>query len=139
MVATIGRARLTTQVGTGGSGKTRLAVAAVEVVRPQYPDGLWWVDVSVLDDPASVPRVVAAVVGGHELVGRSPLQTAVDHVGDRSSLLVLDSCEHLAPVCAEVATRLIGDCRGTGRSPSAPSRSRKVFAGSLQRSRGNGA
>jgi len=124
VVATIGRVRLTTLVGTGGSGKTRLALAAVEVVRPQYPDGLWWVDVSVLDDPASLPRVVAAVVGGHELVGRTPLQTAVDHVGDRSSLLVLDSCEHLAPVCAEVATRLIGDCRGlrvlvTSREPLA--------------------
>ncbi|MFL6063974.1 MAG: AfsR/SARP family transcriptional regulator [Friedmanniella sp.] len=109
-VAALERARLMSLTGTGGSGKTRLAIAVLARVRSGYPAGVWWVDLSTVTEPASVARLVAAAIGGHELVERPPLESAAAEVGSGTGLLVLDSCEHLAAAAAEAAHRLLTRC-----------------------------
>src|SRR5918994_7094699 len=62
-------ARLTTLVGLGGSGKTRLAVELGTrlMIEPrgakQFPDGVWWVDLAVVTDPDQIPQALAAAAG----------------------------------------------------------------------------
>ncbi|WP_051552260.1 AfsR/SARP family transcriptional regulator [Nocardioides sp. URHA0020] len=118
----VSRARLVALVGTGGAGKTRVATAVATTYRDRLPGGVWWVDVSALDDPATLPLVVGVAVGGHEPPEGTPLESAISHVGDQRALLVLDNCEHLAAACAEVIEQVLAGCPGlrvlaTSREP----------------------
>jgi predicted ATPase/DNA-binding SARP family transcriptional activator len=113
-IAQIGRmlakARLLTLTGTGGCGKTALALAAAADLLGAFPDGVWLAGLAALEDPALVPQAVAQALGLREEPGR-PLDTALaDHLHARRVLLVLDNCEHLAEACATLADRLLRAC-----------------------------
>ena len=98
---------LVTIAGAGGIGKTQLAQAAAAHRLTQHPDGVWWVDLSALDDPARVDEAVAQVVassGGADAV--SALWSALPQ---QAPLLVLDNAEHLLQGVAAFATRLRGE------------------------------
>ena len=112
LVAALGETRLVALQGTGGAGKTRLALAVARRAAGGFQDRVWWVDVSGLDDPLTLPRIVTAAVGAHEDPERAPLETAISHLGDSVGLLVLDNCEHLVEACAEAVHRLLGGCLG---------------------------
>ena len=112
VAASLARGRLTSLTGTGGAGKTRLALAVVTLVRAAYPAGVWWVDLSTVTDPDSVARLVAAAIGGRELADRPLLQSAVAQIGAGVGLLILDNCEHLAGASAEAVHQLLLGCRG---------------------------
>ena len=58
--------RLLTITGPGGVGKTRLALQAAADLLEDFPDGVWFVDLSVLDDPTLVPSAIAGVLGVRE-------------------------------------------------------------------------
>src|SRR5262245_42476614 len=62
-------ARLVTLTGTGGVGKTRLALEAAAAALPAYPDGVWLVELAPLSDPALVPSALAVVLGVREQPG----------------------------------------------------------------------
>jgi predicted ATPase/DNA-binding SARP family transcriptional activator len=110
--------RLVTVVGAGGSGKSRLALAAAWQLRSQFPDGVWWVELAGIgagDDPpaerATVASAVAAALGA-TLTGRRPLLDELAGVlAERNALLVLDNCEHL-PETATVARTLLESSLG---------------------------
>ena len=74
----LGAARLLTVTGAGGSGKTRLAQRVAADLVGAHPDGVWFVDLAPLADPALVPRVVAGVLGVVEEPGRPILATRID-------------------------------------------------------------
>jgi len=101
---------LVTLTGIGGSGKTRLARKVAEGVLAEYPDGVWFVDLAPLSDPALVAEAVAAPLGIRqepEKDLRGEIQAALR---GKRVLLVLDSCEHLLDTCADLAgTLLTGD------------------------------
>ena len=59
----IGRARLLTLTGAGGSGKTRLALEAAQRVRPEYPDGVWFVDLAAVGESLLVADAVSEALG----------------------------------------------------------------------------
>jgi hypothetical protein len=63
--------RLLTLTGPGGSGKTRLALAAAGDVADEFQDGVWWVSLAPLSDPELVPQAVATVLKVRERPGRS--------------------------------------------------------------------
>ena len=86
---------LVTLHGPGGVGKTRLAVETADDLIDDFPDGVWFVDLSALTDTASVPLAVAAVMGVRDQPGRSATATVVDHLRDARVLLLLDNCEHV--------------------------------------------
>jgi predicted ATPase/DNA-binding XRE family transcriptional regulator len=105
-------ARLVTLTGTGGVGKTRLALAVAAALEGEYPDGIWLVELAPLTDPALVVQAVVLALGMHEQPNRPLLNTLVDHLRERYALLVLDNCEHLVGACAELATLILQRCPG---------------------------
>ena len=92
--------RLLTLTGSGGCGKTRLALAAASELVEEFEDGVWWVELASLADPSLVPQSVAYALGVREQPGRSPTEALSDYLGSRKVLLVLDNCEHLIEACA---------------------------------------
>jgi predicted ATPase/DNA-binding SARP family transcriptional activator len=110
VVDTLSRSRLLTLTGPGGTGKTRLALAAADAARATFADGVCWVELAPIDDPEVVPLEVASSLGAGEDLTQDVTETIADHVGDRSMLIVLDNCEHLAASAAELAHRLLGTC-----------------------------
>jgi predicted ATPase/class 3 adenylate cyclase len=102
--------RLLTLTGSGGCGKTRLALQVAADLLEEYPDGVWFVDLSVLADPTLVPSTVAATLGIHEESGRSALTTLAEALKPRTLLLILDNCEHLVGACAQLAETLLRAC-----------------------------
>ncbi|MET9830670.1 LuxR C-terminal-related transcriptional regulator [Streptomyces sp. NPDC006385] len=108
----LARTRLVTLTGPGGVGKTRLAARIAAGVRRTFPDGVRFVHLSGLDDPALVPLAAADALDLHDHSARPPLQALVEWVRDRRLLLLIDNCEHLLPACAELAAALLHGTTG---------------------------
>ncbi|MFN2470786.1 MAG: adenylate/guanylate cyclase domain-containing protein [Gaiellaceae bacterium] len=109
----IERVRVVTLTGPGGTGKTRFSLAAAAEVTDAFADGVWFVDVSPVRDPALVLATIAAALGA-----RVELP---EHIGDRELLLVLDNLEQVVEAAAELAG-LVAACPGlqllvTSREP----------------------
>lgn len=98
---------LLTLVGAGGVGKTRVALEVADQVRGAHKDGVWFVELAPVADPALVPRVVASVLGVHEEPGRPLQDTLLDFLRHRELLIVLDNCEHLVQACALWAEKVL--------------------------------
>jgi non-specific serine/threonine protein kinase len=102
--------RLLTLVGSGGAGKTRLALEVAAEVVPEYEHGLWLVELAALSDPALLQQAVARVLGLREASGQPLSDTLSGYLRGKRVLLLLDNCEHLIADCARLAERLLRDC-----------------------------
>jgi predicted ATPase/class 3 adenylate cyclase len=94
-----------TILGPGGAGKTRLSIEVGLEVVDRWRDGVWFVDLSPVSDGDVVPMALAAAVNAPTVRGNDALSDVVEHLADRSALLVLDNCEHVV----EPVSRLVGD------------------------------
>ena len=103
--AALERSRLVTLTGPGGAGKTRLALQVGAELLDRYPDGIWFVELAPLSSPALVPQAVAAALKLPENPNLPLMETLCAALSPRSSLIILDNCEHLV----EAAARLAGD------------------------------
>ena len=99
--------RALTLCGAGGIGKTRLALRLLAEAVPDFPDGIWFVDLGELHQPQQVVPAVAAAVGVDEEPGRRLTDTLADAVSHRRAVLALDNCEHLVGACAALCQRLL--------------------------------
>jgi predicted ATPase/DNA-binding CsgD family transcriptional regulator len=102
--------RLLTLTGSGGCGKTRLALAAASELVEGFEERVWFVELAPLADRSLVPQAVASTLGVREQPGRSPTETLSDYLGSKKVLLILDNCEHLIEACAELAETLLRSC-----------------------------
>jgi predicted ATPase/DNA-binding CsgD family transcriptional regulator len=94
----LGRSRLVTITGPGGSGKSRLAVELGRACLQLWPRAIWWVDLSPLQDPR---MVAGAVVSALQLRGQGTAEDVViAWLATRRALVILDNCEHLLGACA---------------------------------------
>ncbi|HEX8968237.1 MAG TPA: tetratricopeptide repeat protein [Chloroflexota bacterium] len=98
--------RLLTLIGPAGTGKTRLALAAAAQVTERFADGVWFVDLSPVRDPALVPSAVAAALDVREDRDRPLNETLKDHLSRREALLVLDNFEQVLSAASELADLL---------------------------------
>jgi predicted ATPase len=104
--------RLVTLTGTGGCGKTQLALHVAAGLVDTFRDGVWLVELAPLQSPHLVPFAVAAVFQRSERAGETLLDTLVAYLRSREAMLVLNNCEHLIHACAELGARLLAGCPG---------------------------
>ncbi|MGW8486807.1 ATP-binding protein [Streptomyces sp. NPDC055886] len=99
--------RMTTLIGPGGVGKTRLALRAARAVADRYADGAWWADLSPLSDDRLLLPTVSDAVGLADHTLRMPVEALCEWLGDKHLLLVLDSAEHLRGPCSHLLAEIL--------------------------------
>jgi len=99
--------RLLTLTGPGGCGKTRLALQVAADLVDRFPDGIWFVELAAVSDPALLPQTVSAALGLLADRGRTTLNAVAEYLQERTALLILDTCEHLLPACVDLANAII--------------------------------
>ncbi|HZP83879.1 MAG TPA: tetratricopeptide repeat protein, partial [Chthonomonadaceae bacterium] len=102
--------RLLTLTGTGGVGKTRLALRAAEELAPAFAEGVRFVELAALTSPALIPQTLAAALDVPESPGQPVFQALTAHLRARHLLLALDNCEHLLTDCARLVGELLQSC-----------------------------
>ena len=102
--------RLVTLTGTGGIGKTRLALQGANACQDNYLQGVWLVTLASLSEPELLTKFVAAAFDLHPDRARTELEELVDYLSAKQLLLVLDNCEHLVVSCAALASVLLQRC-----------------------------
>src|SRR6185437_15474454 len=125
--ALIGEGRLTTLIGPGGSGKTRLATETARTLLGDLPDGVWLVELAAIGVDGDLAQAALAALGLRDaLLGSAPSADPVDRliaaIREREALLILDNCEHVIESAAAFADRVLGECRrlrilATSREP----------------------
>ena len=100
--------RLLTLTGTGGVGKTRLALEAARRADVLFPEGVAFIGLAPLIDAALVIPTIAQTLGLREIEGRSAREALYAYLKDKRLLLVLDNLEHLLEVVPEVISLLEG-------------------------------
>ncbi|MCY1145423.1 BTAD domain-containing putative transcriptional regulator [Actinoplanes sp. Pm04-4] len=123
----VARHRLTTLIGPGGTGKTRLAGETARTLVDELPDGAWLVELAPIGADGDVAQATIAALGLRDaMLGGTPAadltERLITAVRDREALLILDNCEHVIEAAATFAHRVLGECRGlrilaTSREP----------------------
>jgi len=107
VLAKLGSSCLVTILGTGGLGKTRLAIEVANAALHDFPDGIGWVELAPLSDGALVAQAVASAFGVAESPSTSVVDAIAERLDDRRALLVLDNCEHVDEACAAFVDALL--------------------------------
>jgi len=113
--------RLLTLTGTGGTGKTRLALQVAAELIDEFEDGAFFVALALISDPGLVASAVAGALSVGESVGRALEEDLKDYLSNKELLLVLDNFEQVVDA-APLVGNLLSTCRGlevlvTSRTP----------------------
>jgi predicted ATPase len=112
ILAWLKQRRCLTLAGSGGIGKTRLALRIGMACVDTFRDGVWLVELAPLADPGLVAEALCRVISA-PVSGRSaPIDIAVSFLRQKQVLLILDNCEHLVAAAAELASALLAQCPG---------------------------
>ncbi|MFI0355223.1 BTAD domain-containing putative transcriptional regulator [Actinomadura sp. 9N407] len=124
--------RLTTLIGPGGSGKTRLAAEAARTLLGDLPDGAWLVEFAAIGADGDVAQAtldgldlrdaLLSEASSSQQSDREPADRLIAAIREREVLLILDNCEHVIEPAAVLAHRMLGECRrlrilATSREP----------------------
>jgi non-specific serine/threonine protein kinase len=107
IVRVLGESRLVTLTGVGGVGKTRLALRVARGSRPRFPGGVWFAELSGVREPGGLGQAICSAMGVPAKSGMSPDAALGAFLAPRTSLLVLDTCEHLVEACAPLVGGLL--------------------------------
>jgi len=99
--------RFVTLTGTGGIGKTRLALEVARQLQPQFADGVWIAELGSLSDPELVAITVATAFGLELLSGVVSPERIAEMLGSKRIMLVLDNCEHVIDAAAGMVEALL--------------------------------
>ncbi|TDU87548.1 putative ATPase [Kribbella voronezhensis] len=111
----IGGHRLTTLIGPGGAGKTRLATETGQTLHGELPDGVWLVELAPIGADGDVAQATLAALGLRDALlsdtsDLQPTDRAIAALREREALLILDNCEHVIESAAAFAHRVLGEC-----------------------------
>ena len=101
---------LLTLSGVGGAGKTRLSQKAAEEMMPEFPDGVWLLELAPLSDPSLIEPSLARVLDIREDQAERVMAKIEEKLSSSQTLLILDNCEHLIEACASLAENLLRKC-----------------------------
>lgn len=114
--------RHVTVCGPGGVGKTRMALQVAAEQTQDFPDGLWWVDLSSTSDPNLLTSMIARALDVRDdaskpdphsmpVTEQDPhLTRLIAHLSAARSLVILDNCEHLVERVAEICQAILQGC-----------------------------
>lgn len=108
----LGQHRLVTLTGTGGIGKTRLSLHIGLHLLDRYSEGVWFIPLESLVDEKMLAQTVASALGISRVPGQAPLETLIETLRGKTTLLILDNCEHLLEACAALVESLLKSCPG---------------------------
>jgi len=108
----LGTHRLVTLTGTGGVGKTRLALQVAAELAPRFADGAWICELAAAADAHELAQVVAIALGVVQRQHMSLVGSIVDFLRTRELLVVLDNCEHLLNPAAGLAQSILAGAPG---------------------------
>jgi predicted ATPase len=113
--------RIVTITGPGGVGKTRIVVELGRLLAPEFLDGVAFIELADVTEPADFLPAVAEALDVKEAEGRSLDDGVAALLGDKAALLLLDNLEQVVSAAADVAG-LAGRCPGlrvvaTSRTP----------------------
>jgi predicted ATPase/class 3 adenylate cyclase len=117
-----GTARLVTLTGSGGSGKTRLALQAAVELLDVALDGVWFAELAAVTDGDQLPAAVAAALELPDHSGAAVLASVIEVLAAQDVVIVLDNCEHVIDDAARFCEQVIRYCPGvrflaTSREP----------------------
>lgn len=108
----ISKSRLVTLTGSGGVGKTRLAIQVSMEVLDLFPDGVWFLDLAPLNDPTLIPGTLANLLGLQQssITELSTTDLLINYFRSRKALIIFDNSEHLIEACAQLINLLLSSC-----------------------------
>ncbi len=108
----LGRSRIVSLTGPGGTGKTRLSVGVAEAVADRFPDGAVFVELAPIRDPALVAPAIGAALGVAEAPDQPIAEVLRRYLDEKTMLLVLDNLEQLLPAAASIVADLVHGAAG---------------------------
>lgn len=102
--------RMVTITGSGGAGKTRLALQAAAEQVDRFADGVWWIELAPLADARDIEIELASLLEVKLEPDRPAAQSIAQRLGDDAALLVFDNCEHVVDAAAELIDTLLQRC-----------------------------
>lgn len=99
--------RLVTVTGVGGVGKSRLAVQTAAMLLPDFPDGVWLVELAPVGGPEAVQDAVATALGITLQAGLAATDGIARALAGRKLLIVLDNCEHVVTAAADLVDAVL--------------------------------
>ncbi len=106
----LSKSRIVTLTGSGGVGKTRLAIRVIAEVLDLFPDGIWFLDLAPLSDPALIPNTLAGLLGLRKSGELPVTEILLNYFRSRAALVIFDNCEHLIDACALLINSLLISC-----------------------------
>ena len=110
LASLVADARFVTLTGPGGCGKSRLAVEVAGDVASRFSDGVCWVDLQGVSDPAMAAAALGGALGVYGRLAQPLVDSLAQELHARQLLVVLDNCEHLVQACAELVGELLPVC-----------------------------
>ncbi|MEO8665062.1 MAG: tetratricopeptide repeat protein [Ignavibacteria bacterium] len=102
--------RKLTIVGSGGTGKTRLAIRAATDLIDEFENGVWFVELSALNDPELIEKEISIALNLKEEGDKNLIDILKEYLEDKQLLIIFDNSEHLLDKCAEIAYALLQRC-----------------------------
>jgi predicted ATPase len=102
--------RLITLTGSGGCGKTRLAIETAGQIGLNYADGIWFIDLASISNPSHVTQKIISSLGLPEPRRESPDVTLIEYLKGKQLLLIVDNCEHVLTKSAQLIQEFLSQC-----------------------------